>query len=850
MKRRIYIVIAILFMYSYSVFSNFGDTLKIRTIEFGKPKYGWFDFPDSSAQFSKILLNYKLRCPCGEWDYVANVFVEQYFVPSFRVDSSVVEEFSFMFDTSWTYKASIVEGQLRVDSFPKKPRLLEFYEDPVDPSKRTSFRYVWDTYYRYKFSGTGEILDSTLIAPDSTIFLQKRRVYYSDNLTIKERYEIMRYITPYGIGLNLGSGFTWVMDVSDFKPLLSGKVYINAPNQQEDLELTFDFIEGIPEREVKRIEKLWTNERIVYDKNFENIVAPRQIILNPNEHMARLKVIQTGHGFGGNEDNCCEFCRKTGYVKINDTVRYSQEIWRKCAENPVFPQGGTWLFNRTNWCPGAEVQPYDYELTPFIYGDNFKLDYDMDYYDKPYTGSGNVIGNWYISSFLITYGKLNFQLDAELEDIVAPTTKDIYRRLNPISTSPVVVIKNRGAKNITKLNFEYGIVGATQYSYEWNGNVESLGSVRIKFPSLNCSDWETNSRTFSVKITKVNGQDDEYPYNNTGFSEFSIPPSYYNNLIINLQTNNYNVLVSDPSARPYSLEVRDSSGRVILSGNDYRPSARYSDSLDLPNGCYEFHLYNLLECGLGFWYFERLYGLNNGGLNITSDGLTLYTAPVDFGASIHHYFRTSYQPTVSYVPDTVNFNYVKVGETKTIPVVIKPLNIKGLTISNPKIVLGERKGYKIETISPPLNPNTNSLSLNYGDSVSIFVSFTPPKDGKFTSSLTLSTNDLKMPQVTIPLIGNGSSESSVASDFSDVEFQWRYISSNMLELKFTSKNVHKLESVLYNSVGMESMLLFNDYVSSEGKTIQIDLTEIPPGIYFAKLSNRNHAKVFPIPIIK
>jgi hypothetical protein len=474
----------------------------------------------------------------------------------------------------------------------------------------------------------------------------------------------------------------------------------------------------------------------------------------------------------------------------------------------------------------------------------------MDYYDKPYQSGSNTIGNWYISSYLITYGKLNFQLDAELEDIITPTRKDIYRRLNPISTSPVIIVKNRGTEKITKLNFEYGIVGATQYSYEWDGDIESLASVQIKLPPLNCSDWETSSRTFAVKITKVNAQNDEYSYNNTGISDFSLPPSYYNNLVVNLHTNNYDVLVSDPNARPYSLEVRDSSGQIIFSNNDYRPSTQYTDSLYLQNGCYEFHFYNLLECGLGFWYFERFYGLNNGSLNITSNGLTLYTAPVDFGSSIHHHFRTSYQPTAFYTPDTVNFGYVKVGETKIISIVIKPLNIKGLTISNPKIVLGEKKGYRIETITPPLNPSSNSLNLNYGDSVSIFVSFTPPKEGKFTSSLTLSTNDLKMPQVTVPLIGNGSSESSVALDFSDIEFQWRYISSNILELRFASQNVRWVESVLYNSVGMESVLLFSDYISPEGKTIQIDLTTIPSGIYFIKLSDRNEARVFSIPIVK
>ncbi len=849
MKKMTYAVILLL-LYNFCAFSNYSDTVKIRTIEFGQPKFGWFNFPDSNQRFSKILLNYKLRCPCGEWDYIANVFVEQYFVPNFRIDSSVVESFSFMFDTSWTYKASVVGGNLQIDSVPKKPRLLEFYGDTVNPSNRTSFRYVWDTYYRYKFSETGTILDSTLVTPDSTILLKKRRVYYSDALTIKEQYEIMRYITPYGIGLNLGDGFTWVMDVTDFKLLLAGKVYINAPNQQEDLELTFDFIEGIPERDTKRIEKLWYNSRIVYDKNFENIVSPIQITLSSEETMSRLKIIQTGHGFGGNEDNCCEFSRKTGYVKINDTIRYSKEIWRQCSENPVFPQGGTWLFNRTNWCPGAEVQPYDYELTPFIHTPNFKLDYDMDFYDKPYQSGSNTVGVWYITSYLITYGTLNFNLDAELEDIVSPTKKDIYRRLNPTSTFPIVIVKNRGANKITKLNFEYGIIGETQYSYEWNGNIESLESAQIKLPQLNCSDWETNSRTFMVKITKVNSQDDEYSYNNTATSEFSIPPLYYNNLVINLLTNNFDVLVSDPNARPYSCEVRDSSGQIIFARNDFQPSKKYSDSLYLPNGCFEFHFYNLLECGLGFWYFERFYGLRNGNMSITSDGLTQYTAPIDFGASIHHYFRTGYQPTAIYTPDTVNFNYVKVGETKNIPIIIKPLNIKGLTISNPKIVLGDKKGYKIESISPPLNPTTFSLDINFGDSASILVSFTPPKEGKFTSSLTLTTNDSKMPQISIPLIGNGIGESYVDSDFPKVEFQWKYTSDHIVELRFVSKNVIQSEGILYNSIGTQSLSLFNDFISPEGKSIELDLTKIPSGIYFVKLSNRNETKVFSIPIVK
>ncbi|MFN3270428.1 MAG: peptide-N-glycosidase F-related protein, partial [Candidatus Kapaibacteriota bacterium] len=388
--KRILSTILLLLSSSFILLGKDGDTIKIRTIEFGQPKYGWFDFPDSTKTFQKILMNYKIKCPCGEWDYLAMVFVKQFFAPNFRVDSTVVNEYSFMYDTAWTYSTKIVNGKLVVDSIPKKARLLEFYEDPSNPTRRTSYKYVWDTYYRYTFDNNGNVIDSVLVPPDTTIYLSKRRIYTNDPIAITERYEIMRYVTPYGIGLDVGDGFTWTMDVTDFAPLLTGKVYLDAPNQQEPIEITFDFIEGIPERNIIRLERIYDFYDVVYDKNFENKISKQRKQISPEEKMFRLKVIQTGHGFGGNEDNCCEFCKKNAYVKVNDTVRYTKEVWRECGTNPLYPQGGTWLFNRTNWCPGAEVQPYDFELTPFI-GNyrSFTYDYDMDYYDKPYSSGSN-----------------------------------------------------------------------------------------------------------------------------------------------------------------------------------------------------------------------------------------------------------------------------------------------------------------------------------------------------------------------------------------------------------------------------------------------------------------------------
>ncbi len=281
--RTLVIIFIVIITFNYALNSKDGDTIKIRTIELGQLKYGWFEFPDASKSFQKILLNYKIKCPCEEWDYLAMVFSKQFFAPSFRVDSTSIEQFSFMNDTSWIYTATVIDDKLIIDSIPKKSRLLELYDDNDNPTLRTSFKYVWDTYYRYNFDDKGNKIDSLLVYADSTILLKKRRIYENHPIAITERYEIMRYITPYGIGLDVGEGFTWTMDVSDFEPLLTGRVYIDAPNTQQPIEITFDFIEGVPERKVIRIERLFDFYSVLYDKDFESKVSAKQIQISPDE---------------------------------------------------------------------------------------------------------------------------------------------------------------------------------------------------------------------------------------------------------------------------------------------------------------------------------------------------------------------------------------------------------------------------------------------------------------------------------------------------------------------------------------------------------------------------------------
>ena len=66
--------------------------------------------------------------------------------------------------------------------------------------------------------------------------------YYDEPFELVNRYELGRFITPYGLGLDLGDGFRWVYDVTDFAHLLKGDVEITSPNTSELVDLSFELI--------------------------------------------------------------------------------------------------------------------------------------------------------------------------------------------------------------------------------------------------------------------------------------------------------------------------------------------------------------------------------------------------------------------------------------------------------------------------------------------------------------------------------------------------------------------------------------------------------------------------------
>jgi hypothetical protein len=68
-------------------------------------------------------------------------------------------------------------------------------------------------------------------------------IYYSQPFELINTIQIQNYVTPYGIGLNIGTdGFTHLYDVSDYVNYLKNSVDLSAHNTQELIDVTFAFI--------------------------------------------------------------------------------------------------------------------------------------------------------------------------------------------------------------------------------------------------------------------------------------------------------------------------------------------------------------------------------------------------------------------------------------------------------------------------------------------------------------------------------------------------------------------------------------------------------------------------------
>jgi len=520
---------------------------------------------------------------------------------------------------------SYKDSTLVIDSTMNVPMQIVMYDDSINnPGVAVDTMLVWPAYYsNYVYNAQGIAIDSTLVPTDGSLTLANYTWYRKFPQVI--RYELARYITPYGNGLSLGNGWTWTFDVSDYRTLLADSVHIAAGNWQELLDMKFIMIKGTPPRDVVDIQNVYTGGFDYGHTNdpIESHLTPKQIYIPANAVNTRWKSRVTGHGMD-TPQNCAEFCPKTHYYKVNGTTRFSKLVWRdNCDVNPLYPQGGTWVYDRANWCPGAEVWTYDFELTPYTTaGTTVTLDHDV----QAYTNNGEW-SYYQIEDQVVSYGAPNFSLDVAMEDILSPTTNQMWLRKNPICTNPIIRIKNTGSTTLTNLTITYGVTGATPSVYNWTG---TLPFMQIAEVTLGNFASNTGGTEFYVTLSNPNGGADQYSFNNTMKSVYNLPPQIPSKLVIELKTN------SVPSENSYTL--KNSSGTTVFQRNGLTANTTYSDTLNLIDGCYLFDLRDTGEDGLTWWANT---GQGSGTIKFKNGytGAVLTNFNSDFGGQVYQQFN-------------------------------------------------------------------------------------------------------------------------------------------------------------------------------------------------------------------
>ena len=506
-----------------------------------------------------------------------------------------------------TYDVTVTDNVVRY-SYPRSARVVKNYSissnEGVIPMQHDSVNLlstvnVFEAASENVYDGaTGTLLTTLPVMTEGTITITlldyfRRFPFYN---------ELVSFVTPYGIGLDLGqNGKSWYFDMSDYVKILKGnkRLVMSGGVWQEELDLEFLFIVGTPPRNIVQYDQLWQGEYRLGSPNINEIINGTKMptVAYPFSSEAtsfKMKSSITGHGSQG------EFAQNGGTVShrilVNNVQKFNWTITQNCSENPIFPQGGTWVYNRQGWCPGQRTLLKEQDLTPHVTaGTTMNLDYRTTNPSVP-TGDYRYI----VAHQVIGYGAPNFSLDASIEDVKMPNnTNAEHLRINPMCERPKITLRNTGATTLTSVAIEYWLNEAsTHQTYTWTGTLASMAAIDVFLPTNELWSVGVSSANnkFHAQIISANESADMYANNNHFVSSFSLPDVMPAVFKIQLKTNNL------PTQNNYSLY--DSDGALIETKTFTTGNTVYTYTYQTPqivNGCYRLRVNDSGKDGLQWW---------------------------------------------------------------------------------------------------------------------------------------------------------------------------------------------------------------------------------------------------------
>lgn len=511
---------------------------------------------------------------------------------------------------------------------PNGPNLVNSFGLDVTDLIPVDTQYLYLAGIQYVYNEMGEIVDSVDVTSDGVIEISEL-IYYDKR---PAKYEILSLVTPYGNGLDLGEfGKTFTFDVTDYAPILKGEKRMSIEmggQNQEELDIEFWYITGTPPREVMDVQNIWPFRRGGYAQiQSDRFFEPRTLQLSPDAAHYKLRSAVTGHGQNG------EFIPRQHYLNIDGGAQdFQYDVWKECADNPIYPQGGTWIFDRAGWCPGAATDVHEFDITNLVQqGGEVEVDYGVN---GPHMDQANYL----VSNQLVTYGEYNFMTDASLERIARPNNTDVeFERINPACNTPIIWVKNTGASIISSLDIEYAVQGnSIVLEHNWTGALEPNETASIELPVLNVGFWDTpiDEPIFEARIIRVNELSDDNADNNYAVSPFEPAEIYGNDQDYKL------VVTTNNNGNEYSYTLKNAAGEIMMERDNMESNTTYEDDMNLPAGCYTFQFFDDGHDGLSFWFFP-----NNGNGSVSfrqhwnqTIWLPLKSFDPDFGSGVQFDF--------------------------------------------------------------------------------------------------------------------------------------------------------------------------------------------------------------------
>jgi len=460
---------------------------------------------------------------------------------------------------------------------------------------------AWGVFPKAEYPVRKITMHVTLGSPDS---LNTAHWDYLDHIVLKRKggakgevlnYELGRMLTPYGSIYNKGWNWKWQVDVTDFAPFLRDSVeivYVHSGFEDKTvgwaLSIDFEILSGPPVVTPLGITPLWNKGYKYGDPNekIEENLLPVTYESLGQAALSRIRIQHTGHGMD-KPRGCSEFCTRWRELMLDGKVVDLRDMWKKCGDNPLYPQGGTWIFDRAYWCPGDLQQPdvIDVFTKPGRHTAALRM--------EPYTASSNIQAVENISAYLFHYSKPKQKIDAAVESIMVPNDEQRFSRLNPASSGPRISFRNLGADPLHSLTIVYGTKGFPSKTFHWKGNLSFNQVADVLLPGeIQEKDGEN---VFHVALIKPNGKKDAWSEDNGMDVVFTAPEKFPNEFVVKFLTN------KTPQDNSISLINGQQDTVFQKKAAQLTALTLYTDTIRLATGNYSFRLLDTAGNGLQFW---------------------------------------------------------------------------------------------------------------------------------------------------------------------------------------------------------------------------------------------------------